>query len=101
MLRSEFDNKALTSPTWREHKERDHDPWMFVAFVAYLRKKPAVQRTGLEQYVYQVMWKTWIPMYVHKKSLQLVHHDHFGSIALLRRGYYVYYLFLPHGNLLL
>jgi hypothetical protein len=71
MLRSEFDNKALTSPTWREHKERDHDPWMFVAFVAYLRKKPAVQRTGLEQYVYQKMLERepWIPMYVRQKKL--------------------------------
>jgi len=68
MKREDFDNLALPvgSPSFDDHCSKEHDPWAYVAYAAYLQTRRRLDRTGVESYVHRSsttegMEGIWIP----------------------------------------
>jgi len=65
MTRTIYDDFGLKpgSASYDDHCEKDHDPWIYVSYVAYLRKKVTSQLSGIESFVKHEIDKqgSWVP----------------------------------------
>jgi hypothetical protein len=61
LTRSEYDKLGLTA--WGSHCSREHNPFTYVAFVAYLNRKPESSFTGVESHTMNQIkaGRQWIP----------------------------------------
>jgi hypothetical protein len=68
MTRVDYDDCGLKagSTPYEEHMSDDHDPWIYVSYVAYMRKKLSTQLTGIESFVKEQIDKhgSWVPRLV-------------------------------------
>jgi hypothetical protein len=65
ITRTDYDDFGLKpgSASYDDHCTKDHDPWVYVSYVAYLRKKAVSQLSGIESFVRKQIEKhgSWVP----------------------------------------
>jgi hypothetical protein len=65
LTRADYDDYGLKpgSPDFDDHINKDHNPWIYVSYVAYLRSKPSNKYTGIETYARMQVDKkeSWVP----------------------------------------
>jgi len=65
-MRQTYEDLSLggSAPTFDQHLSDEHDPWIYVHYIAYLKKKDPTEDSGVESYVRQQVEENaldWIP----------------------------------------
>jgi hypothetical protein len=57
-------NLSSGSPSFDDHCGKEHDPWMYVAYVAHLERRRKLERTGVESFVQKAITSddNWVPV---------------------------------------
>jgi len=66
LKRDDYDDLGLSagSPSFDDHIDKEHDPWVYVAFLTHLRRTHYLNRTALEAFVDNAISTggTWVPV---------------------------------------
>jgi hypothetical protein len=65
-LRQTYEDLSLghSAPSFDQHLQEEHDPWVYVHYIAYLKKKDPTEDSGIESYVRKCVEENaldWIP----------------------------------------
>jgi hypothetical protein len=83
ITREEYEKEGLTT-SFDVHIHDTHNPFMYVAYVAYLKKKPRQRLTGMEEHILDQIdgCLPWTPLRTsHAIEIRRKEKGHYGSEA--------------------